>query len=81
MSTELATLEPTEIQLAFTSPRGIDILIERLREEAQSEVPDLSTAKGRARIAQLQSDVNTLQLRNERANREIRALENMARNT
>ena len=53
MSTELATLEPTEIQLAFTSPRGIDILIERLREEAQSEVPDLSTAKGRARIASL----------------------------
>lgn len=42
---------------------------------------DAKIAQMRARIAQLQSDVNTLQLRNERANREIRALENMARNT
>ena len=42
---------------------------------------DIKIAQMRARIAQLQSDVNTLQLRNERANREIRALENMARNT
>ena len=42
---------------------------------------DLKIAQMHARIAQLQSDVNTLQLRNERANREIRALENMARNT
>ena len=42
---------------------------------------DVKIAQMRARIAQLQSDVNTLQLRNERANREIRALENMARNT
>ena len=58
MSTEIATLEPTEIQLAFTSPRGIDILIDRLREEAQSEVPDLSTAKGRARIASLAHKVS-----------------------
>ena len=42
---------------------------------------DAQIAQMRAMIAQLQSDVNTLQLRNERANREIRALENMARNT
>ena len=58
MSTEIATLENTEIQLAFTSPGGIDILIERLRKEAQSEVPDLSTAKGRARIASLAHKVS-----------------------
>lgn len=58
MSTEIATLENTEIQLAFTSPGGIDILIDRLRKEAQSEVPDLSTAKGRARIASLAHKVS-----------------------
>lgn len=58
MSTEIATLENTEIQLAFTSPNGIDILIDRIRKEAQSEVPDLSTAKGRARIASLAHKVS-----------------------
>jgi len=58
MNTEIATLESTEIQLAFTSPNGIDILIERIRKEAQSEVPDLSTAKGRARIASLAHKVS-----------------------
>lgn len=58
MSTEIATLESTEIQLAFTSPNGIDILIDRIRKEAQSEVPDLSTAKGRARIASLAHKVS-----------------------
>ena len=42
---------------------------------------DAQISQMRAMIAQLQSDVNTLQLRNEHANREIRALENMARNT
>jgi colicin import membrane protein len=53
MTTELATLENTEIQLAFTSPGGIDILIDRLRNEAAHEVPDLTTKKGRDRIASL----------------------------
>jgi len=58
MSTELATIETTEIQLAYTSPNGIDILLERIRKEASSEVPDLTTAKGRARIASLAHKVS-----------------------
>lgn len=58
MSTELATIETTEIQLAYTSPNGIDILLDRIRKEAASEVPDLTTAKGRARIASLAHKVS-----------------------
>jgi len=53
MSNEIAVLENTEIQLAFTSPNGIDILLEKVRKEAASEVPDLTTKKGRDRIASL----------------------------
>ena len=53
MSNEIAVLENTEIQLAFTSPNGIDILLEKVRKEAASEVPDLTTKKGRERIASL----------------------------
>lgn len=53
MSNEIAVLENTEIQLAFASPNGIDILLEKVRKEAASEVPDLTTKKGRDRIASL----------------------------
>ena len=53
MSNVVAVIGNTEIQLAFTSPNGIDILLEQVRKEAASEVPDLTTKKGRDRIASL----------------------------
>ena len=53
MSNEVAVIGNTEIQLAFTSPNGIDILLEKVRKEAAREVPDLTTKKGRDRIASL----------------------------
>ena len=59
MSNEVATIDNAAAQIAFTSPNGVDVLLERLRKEACSEVPDLATAKGRARIASLARKVST----------------------
>ena len=51
--TEIALLDQTAISAVFTTQNGVDALLQRLREEAASEVPDLTTKKGRDRIASL----------------------------
>lgn len=58
MSNEIAVIDQSAIVAAFQQTGGIDTLIDRIRKEAQSEVPDLSTAKGRARIASLAHKVS-----------------------
>ena len=51
--TEISMLDQTAIAAVFTTPNGVDALLQRLREEAANEVPDLTTKKGRDRIASL----------------------------
>lgn len=53
MSNEIAVIDNTAIAQAFATPSGIDVLIDRIKSEASSEVPDLTTKKGRDRIASL----------------------------
>lgn len=51
--TEITLLDQTAIAAVFTTPNGVDAMLQRLREEAANEVPDLTTKKGRDRIASL----------------------------
>ena len=53
MSNEIAVIDNSAIAQAFATPSGIDVLIGRIKSEASSEVPDLTTKKGRDRIASL----------------------------
>jgi hypothetical protein len=52
MTQEIAVIDNTAIAQAFATS-GIDVLIQRLKSEASAEVPDLTTKKGRDRIASL----------------------------
>ena len=58
MTNEIAVLDQTVIATVFTSPQGVDLLLKRIRDEAASETPDVTTAKGRARIASLAHKVS-----------------------
>src|SRR5574343_452279 len=58
MTNEIAVLDQTAIATVFTSPQGVDLLLKRIRDEAASETPDVTTAKGRARIASLAHKVS-----------------------
>jgi len=50
--TELLLVEDTQIELSQAfSPNGLDPVIDKIKKEALSHVPDLSTAQGRAAIA------------------------------
>lgn len=53
MTQEIAVIDNTAIAQAFATPSGIDVLIQRIKSEASAEVPDLTTKKGRDRIASL----------------------------
>lgn len=53
MMKEIAVIDNTAIAQAFATPSGIDVLIQRIKSEASAEVPDLTTKKGRDRIASL----------------------------
>ena len=53
MTQEIAVIDSTAIAQAFATPSGIDVLIQRIKSEASAEVPDLTTKKGRDRIASL----------------------------
>lgn len=57
-ATEIAVLDQTAIATVFASPQGVDLLLKRIRNEAASETPDVTTAKGRARIASLAHKVS-----------------------
>lgn len=53
MTAELAVIEKKDIVSVFTTENGVDVLFERLANEVRAEVPDLTTKKGRDRIASL----------------------------
>ncbi len=53
MTQEIAVIDNTAIAQAFAMPDGVDVLIQRIKSEASAEVPDLTTKKGRDRIASL----------------------------
>lgn len=53
MTTELAVIEQKDIVSVFTTENGVDVLFDRLANEVRAEVPDLTTKKGRDRIASL----------------------------
>lgn len=53
MTQEIAVIDNTAIAQAFATAGGIDVLIQRIKSEASAEVPDLTTKKGRDRIASL----------------------------
>jgi colicin import membrane protein len=53
MTTELAVIEQKDIVSVFTNENGVDVLFDRLASEVRAEVPDLTTKKGRDRIASL----------------------------
>lgn len=50
---ELAVIEQKDIVSVFTTENGVDVLFEQLASEVRAEVPDLTTKKGRDRIASL----------------------------
>lgn len=50
---ELAVIEQKDIVSVFTTENGVDVLFEQLANEVRAEVPDLTTKKGRDRIASL----------------------------
>ncbi|WP_406646940.1 hypothetical protein QEZ52_00485 [Aliisedimentitalea scapharcae] len=52
-STELALPEPTALKELFGKPEGITGIIERIEKDVRSEVPDLTTKKGRDRVKSL----------------------------
>jgi len=50
--TELLIVEETQIEISQAfSPKGLDPVIDKIRKEALSHVPDVTTAAGRAAIA------------------------------
>lgn len=53
MAAELAVIEQKDIVSVFTTENGVDVLFDRLANEVRAEVPDLTTKKGRDRIASL----------------------------
>jgi len=53
MTAELAVIEQKDIVSVFTTENGVDVLFDRLANEVRAEVPDLTTKKGRDRIASL----------------------------
>lgn len=50
---EIAVIEQKDIVSVFTTENGVDVLFEQLANEVRAEVPDLTTKKGRDRIASL----------------------------
>lgn len=58
MTTEIEVFTQQSAIAAFTQLGGIDSLISALKSEASAEVPDITTAKGRARIASLAHKVS-----------------------
>ena len=57
MSTELAVITPDTAPAVFVAG-GLQKFIDQVRDEVQSEVPDLTTKKGRDRIASLAAKVS-----------------------
>lgn len=53
MTAELAVIEQKDIVSVFSTENGVDVLFDRLANEVRAEVPDLTTKKGRDRIASL----------------------------
>jgi len=49
--TQLAVIEPTTAVTLFTEGDGIDAMLNDIRKQAASLVPDITTAKGRKEIA------------------------------
>lgn len=72
MSAELATIEEIkeENYPAIYGRAGLDHFYEKVRAEVSSEVPDLATAKGRARIASLAANVSKSKVAVEKPGRE-----------
>lgn len=50
---ELVVIEEKDIISVFATENGVDVLFEQLANEVRAEVPDLTTKKGRDRIASL----------------------------
>lgn len=55
---EIAVIEQKDIVSVFTTENGVDVLFEQLANEVRAEVPDLTTKKGRDRIALLTKSVS-----------------------
>lgn len=72
MSAELATIEEIkeENYPVIYGRAGLDHFYEKVRAEVASEVPDLTTAKGRARIASLAANVSKSKVAVEKPGRE-----------
>lgn len=56
--TELAVIEQSAVAIAYQTQGGVKSLLEKLAKEVSKEVPDTTTAKGRARIASLAHKVS-----------------------
>ena len=53
MTADLSVIDQKDIVSVFTTENGVDVLFEKLANEVRAEVPDLTTKKGRDRIASL----------------------------
>lgn len=53
MTNELAVIEQSQIAVSFAEKGGVKTLLDNLAEELRKEIPDLTTKKGRDRIASL----------------------------
>lgn len=57
-STEVRILDAVNIATAFATPQGVAGLLDKIKADVSAEVPDVTTAKGRARIASLAHKVS-----------------------
>lgn len=53
MTTELVTIEKASVLTVFTTEKGLDPLLSKVRNEIDSFVPDVTTKKGRDEIASI----------------------------
>lgn len=53
MTTELVTIEKANVLTVFTTEKGLDPLLAKVRNEIDSFVPDVTTKKGRDEIASI----------------------------
>ena len=71
MTTELMPIEVTAVQAPDVFVEGgLDVFYNKIREEVMSEIPDLSTKKGRDRVASLSAQVSRSKVAIEKPGRE-----------
>lgn len=70
-STELVTINPTDVLTIFTTPKAIDPILARVRAEIDAFKPDISTATGRKAVASMAFKVAKAKTRIEEAGKAL----------